>query len=186
MSAGKYRFFPRRSGKNPRAFLAAFIVLALCLWAEQYRTPPAAEAPSAEIISGRVSRVQDGDTFSMIDSAGREIKVRLFGVDAPELAQAHGPESGRVLRGLIHGREIQVESRGYDRYERLLGLVNWPDGRSLAYELVAAGAVWVYEDYCRLDQCAWLRKAQEEARAEGRGLWAEKAVAPWRYRRGER
>jgi endonuclease YncB( thermonuclease family) len=139
------------------------------------------------MMRGRVIRVHDGDTFTMLADEGREIKVRLYGVDAPELQQAYGPESGRSLRGLINGRTIQVESRGHDQYGRLLGLISWPGGRSLTYQLVAAGEVWVYDTYCDIEQCGWLRKAQQEARAAGRGLWADESpIAPWEFRRGKR
>lgn len=179
MSRRKYRI-PRVAGKNPRAFFVAVMLLSACLILKNFMGAPRPEP--AETVSGQVVLVHDGDTFTMNSKSG-EIKVRLYGVDAPELKQAHGPESGNYLRGLINGREIQVESRGYDRYERLLGLITLPDGRSLANDLAAAGMVWVYDDYCDIEQCAWLRQAQKEAREAGRGLWAEKAVAPWDFRR---
>lgn len=173
---------PRARRKNSRALLAAVAALVLCLWLENSFV--AGPEPEPEFISGRVTAVHDGDTFTMIGSSRQKIKVRLFGVDAPELGQAHGPESGRYLRELALGREVRVEDRGHDQYGRLLGMVHRPDGSSLTHELVAAGQVWVYENYCDAEPCAWLRRAQKEARAAGRGLWSDpKPVAPWTYRR---
>ncbi len=178
----------RKRGKNWRALLAAIAALILSLWLERNYNPNPEPEAVAEVMTGRVLKVHDGDTFTMLGAQGREIKVRLFGLDAPELNQAHGRESGAFLRERINGREVKLEVMGQDQYGRLLALLNWPDGRSISHEMLAEGQAWVYDRYCDIDQCAWFRKTQEEAREAGRGLWGDdkKPVPPWDYRRAGR
>lgn len=148
---------------------------------------PAAPMAAGAVVTGRVVNVYDGDTFTMVGENGRKIKVRLFGVDAPEMDQEHGPESGRFLRQAIGGQQVRVESRGPDQYGRLLGLVLRPDGTSVTYDLVAQGQVWVYKNYCDIDYCSQLRAAQRAARRDKVGLWAAKGPQPpWLFRKKQR
>jgi endonuclease YncB( thermonuclease family) len=60
-----------------------------CLWAH------------AEIITGKVVGVTDGDTVTVLDDAKRQHKIRLSGIDAPEKSQAFGHPSPHVLNGNI-------------------------------------------------------------------------------------
>lgn len=61
----------------PRPLLALAVALAL-----------AATAGAEEL---RVVRVSDGDTFTGLDAANRQIKIRLHGIDAPERREAFEP-----------------------------------------------------------------------------------------------
>jgi endonuclease YncB( thermonuclease family) len=180
-----YRQAGRRRGSAALILIAAAL---LYLWREGGSGPNQTAGPEqAADVSGRVAQVHDGDTFTMTAPGNKRIKVRLFGLDAPELDQAHGRESRRYLRELIEGREVRVTGRGLDQYGRLLGLVHRPDGYSLSRDLAAAGQVWVYENYCDIDLCAQLREAQAEARYARRGLWSgQNPVAPWQYRRANK
>jgi len=66
---------------------AAFIVMAAAMLA-------AIPAAAAEPITGRVVSVHDGDTITVLTD-GRQVKVRLHGIDAPELGQAYGQAAKR-------------------------------------------------------------------------------------------
>ncbi|MBT6295987.1 MAG: nuclease, partial [Nitrospina sp.] len=48
---------------------------------------------SAETIIGKVVKVADGDTFTIVDSKGFKYKIRLAGIDAPEQDQPYGKKS---------------------------------------------------------------------------------------------
>jgi len=71
----------------------------------------------------RVTRVIDGDTF--ITNKGD--RVRLIGVDAPELPSLRGIESKMYLNELIHNKVVTLErdeiSDNKDKYGRLLRYV---------------------------------------------------------------
>jgi len=136
-----------------------------------------------QTFSGTVVKVHDGDTIT-VARGGVEEKVRLDGVDCPELSQHYGPRAREFTAGLCLDKPVTVKVFTKDRYERSVADVSLPDGRSLNQELVKNGLAWWYEQYAKGDKT--LQQLQEEARGARRGLWAEKnPVAPWTYRHGD-
>jgi len=97
---------------------------------------------------GQVSWVPDGDTVHLED--GR--KVRLLGIDAPEMGRDGAPdqyyakEARQFLRRLVKGRTVRVETdhQGTDRYGRILAYVYLPDGRMANLVLVEEGYAFYY------------------------------------------
>lgn len=143
---------------------------------------PPDEPESAGVLTGRVIRVSDGDTLTL-KTADDEIKVRLYGLDAPEMMQARGRESKKFLSRLVRGQEVRVETAGRDQYGRALGRI-FVGGRAVDQSLVAAGQAWVYESYCRAPHCRELRRLQGEAQAGRLGLWRDKDPRPpWLWRK---
>jgi len=76
----------------------------------------------------KVLYVSDGDTVAVkkIENnkeTGNLIKVRLYGIDAPELKQDYGYASKEFLMKLIRGKTVRIEGNKNDRYGRLLGTV---------------------------------------------------------------
>ncbi len=142
-----------------------------------------ARVPARETISGRVVQVHDGDTVSLRTDDGAPVKARLFGLDAPELDQPHGPAAKRFLAGLVAGRPVRAEPRDRDRYGRLLGRI-FLGNRPVDQEMIGQGWAWVYEKYCLEPHCEELRAAQATARRKGLGLWQDQdPVPPWVWRR---
>jgi micrococcal nuclease len=108
---------------------------------------PALDAGVVELV-----RVSDGDTLVVEDSQGREQKVRLIGVDAPELGTAASFRCALQAAELLEGASrIRVEaepSRPLDKYGRTLGWV-WVTGRDgqellLNAELIDSGNAEVF------------------------------------------
>ena len=125
---------------------------------------------SAQVRLATVTRVSDGDTLWVrMDDGGTRRKLRLIGIDAPELCQSHGAEARAALAALVLGRQIAIESRFDDDYGRALAQVT-QDGRDIARWLVAHGHAWS-------PGFRWHpgRYAQEErqARSARAGLWAQ-------------
>lgn len=143
-------------------------------------------ASNAEVITGKVVRVADGDTITVLDASKIQYKVRLAGIDAPEKAQAFGDRSRESLEGLVAGRSVKVETHKKDRYGRLVGKVLL-DGVDVNLEQIRRGLAWFYREYAHeqsvADQQSYAR-VETEARALGKGLWGDKAPAPpWEFRR---
>jgi len=110
------------------------------------------------------------------------VKIRLYGVDAPEKAQAFGTQARKLTGDLVFQRDVTVVVRATDRYDRLEGEVLLPDGRSLGHELVRAGLAWWYRQYAPHDTT--LAQLEAEARTAKRGLWADvRPVPPWQWRK---
>lgn len=139
----------------------------------------------ADLISGRVVHVADGDTVTILDEAKVQHKVRLAGIDAPEKAQAFGQKSRESLEELVAGRTVIVETHKKDRYGRNIGkvLIN---GRDVNLEQIRRGLAWFYRQYegeLTLDDRQSYDRAETEARDFRRGLWSDKSsVPPWEFR----
>ena len=86
-------------------------------------------ASFARTIEGKVVKVADGDTITVLDSSKEQHRVRLAGIDAPEKGQPFGNASRKKLGELVAGKEVRVEFEKYDRYKRVVGkvLVRPPD-----------------------------------------------------------
>lgn len=135
-------------------------------------------------LSGRVSRVADGDTVTIIDSQREKHKVRLFGIDSPESDQPYYRAAKNALSKLVDGKSVGVDVKTTDKYGRVVGTV-FVNGRNVNLEMVKLGYAWWYEYYAPLN--GDLREAQEHARAYENGLWADsKPTAPWDWRRRTR
>lgn len=132
--------------------------------------------------TARVERVDDGDTLRVVMN-GRQVRVRIFGVDAPELDQPYGREALDVARRLLADRTVTVIERDTDPYDRLVASLS-VEGRDIGAELVRAGAAWHFTQF---SDSAALAVAEREARAARRGLWADaNPTPPWEYRGEQR
>lgn len=80
-------------------------------------------ASFARTIEGKVIKVADGDTITVIDSNKEQHRIRLAGIDAPEKGQPFGNASRKKLRELVAGKDVLVEFEKYDRYGRIVGKV---------------------------------------------------------------
>jgi len=139
---------------------------------------------AAESFTGAVVGLSDGDTLSVLRE-GKAVKVRLYGVDAPEKAQAFGTRAQQFSSALVFQQTVTVRVQETDRYGRLVGEVLLPDGRSLGHELVRAGLAWWYRQYAPKDTV--LAQLEAEARQAKRGLWADaQPVPPWDWRKAKR
>jgi endonuclease YncB( thermonuclease family) len=140
------------------------------------------QAPAAEAgMAGWVSKVADGDTFTLIAVGQAPRAVRLYGIDAPERDQAYGELATTALVAWIDGREVRVAVEDVDIYGRLVGTVFVNDS-NINLAMVEQGHAWWYEQYAR--DAVELELAEQQARAARRGLWASgTAVEPWEWRR---
>lgn len=140
--------------------------------------PPSADA--AELMTGTVIFVIDGDTVDM-EIGGERERVRLLGIDAPESVhrsvpeQCFGAESSAALTELLPiGSEVTLERdvEARDRFGRLLlYLYRSDDGLFINEQLVRTGMADTsfYEPNTTLADT--LTAARAEARAERAGLW---------------
>lgn len=138
---------------------------------------------NAAEISGRVVGISDGDTLTVLDASNQQHRIRLAQIDAPERSQAFGTTAKERLSNLAYGKQVRVEIVDTDRYGRTVGTV-WADGANANKEMVRAGLAWVYRQYATDQE---LFRIEEEAKASGKGLWADSfPIPPWEYRREKR
>ncbi|MBG7617020.1 MAG: thermonuclease family protein [Chloroflexi bacterium] len=137
----------------------------------------------AETLEGKVVKIADGDTLSLLTSPSRQVKVRLAGIDAPEKAQPFGNKAKKALAALTFQKQASVAVETEDRYGRTVGRV-MVGGLDVNAELVRQGMAWVYRKYTS-DQK--LYALEVEAKLAKRGLWSSQhPIEPWLWRRGKR
>lgn len=144
--------------------------------------PPAA---TAEVLSGRVSGVTDGDTIIVRGTDAAEHTVRLAGIDAPEYSQPYGRRARSNLARLIAGKPVTVEYRKRDRWQRLVGRVLF-EGRDVNLKQLLDGYAWHFRRFRHEQSLAerqLYRTAEDHARTRRLGLWADASpVPPWKWR----
>ena len=157
-----------------RLALFALAVLAASLLA-------AAPAGAHFTKRGTVTRVIDGDTLEVRLANGTVERVRLIGIDTPELGACFGAAAKRRATRIAAGRDVVVRGDATqavrDRYGRLLGYVGVGSidlGRRLVLD--GFGKVYVYER--AFQRLARYRDAERAARRLERGLWSACSMPP--------
>jgi micrococcal nuclease len=130
--------------------------------------------------SGRVIKVHDGDTLTLAVDR-KSIRVRLDGVDAPELGQPFGNSSRNALIKLCAGRDATVVDRGKDPDGWIIGGVIC-GGIDANGEQVRVGMAWASGRYLPLGSP--LYELETNARLRGLGLWRDPdPLPPWEWRK---
>ena len=125
-------------------------------------------------------RVIDGDTLTVADENQNLHRIRIVGMDAPELAQAYGRAAKAALSELVLHKEVHVLPAGVDKYGRELAVLrqNSVIGQlDVAETMISNGHAfsWGGAHY----------KAQEYAAERHLGVWSDVRYQerPWLYRR---
>ncbi|MES2415037.1 MAG: thermonuclease family protein [Pseudomonadota bacterium] len=92
--------------------------------------------------NGVVTRVVDGDTL-WVDVAGTVLKVRITGMDAPEICQHGGREARDALRSRVLRQGVTLTYQRHDDYGRMLARLQL-NGDDLGRWMVAQGHAWSY------------------------------------------
>ena len=162
-------------------------------------TKPITDSNSSQFVELVPGSVYDGDTFR-VTNGRKETKVRLCGVDAPELEQPGGIEARDRLQQLVNqgNGQIILLPVEIDQYGRMIAEAFIPLADNVAVQqgeeihlnsqLVLEGAAYVYPQY--VDGCpngSVMRTAEDQAITKGLGVWdAYAGQKPWDYRRQAR
>ena len=137
----------------------------------------------AETLEGKVVKIADGDTLTLLTPSNEQVKIRLADIDTPEKKQPFGNKAKQALANLAFQKQALIEVEAKDRYGRTVGVV-FVDGLNVNAELVKQGMAWVYRKYTDDKR---LYTLESEAKQAKRGLWLdENPIPPWEWRRGKR
>ena len=131
-------------------------------------------------------KVSDGDTLNVqkVENGkfvGEVMKIRMFGIDAPEKTQDYGIESKQALEKLVNGKTLEIEEKNRDRYGRTVAVV-YVNGKNVNEEMVKNGNAWWYQEYDKKD--TKMQAYQENAKKNKLGLFGKRGyVEPWNYRK---
>jgi endonuclease YncB( thermonuclease family) len=141
---------------------------------------------TALVLTGRVVKVADGDTITVLDNTNTQHRIRLQGIDSPEKGQPFGNASRKHLAKLVTGKTVTVKWDKRDRYRRIVGFVI-VDGKDMNLSQLKAGMAWFYRYYQKElspEKRKLYARAEDEARANKKGLWQDKnPMPPWEWRR---
>ena len=132
-------------------------------------------------LDGKVVKVADGDTITILTDSKEQVKIRLFGIDAPEKKQAYGEKSREFLSSLIAGKIVNIKEKHTDRYGSTVGVVYY-NNTDINKKMVLNGYAWAYTRYSK-DYVS----EHNKARASKFGLWADpNPIEPQDFRRASR
>ena len=135
------------------------------------------EARAVSVIDGDSIIVERTDTDS-----GRKLRLRLYGIDAPELDQPFGHHARRFVQRRVRGKVLRVSIKERLDERRLGAIVHLPDDTVLNYALLEAGYAWWQRH--RVPESRRMQLLQQQAREADRGLWRRaQPVPPWIWRR---
>jgi endonuclease YncB( thermonuclease family) len=150
-------------------------------------------AATPRTLVAKVERVSDGDTVIAITSNQTKLRLRLLGIDAPEVphgdtpGQPFGEEARDYLEHLIGGKTVRVDAYGPDEYKRVLAIVS-DEQININLLMVAMGYAEVYRGAACQVYCRELEDAEAKARRDRVGMWAQegKYESPRVFRQRQR
>ena len=182
----------QRKGFIPLVIVVGVVAIAPKLFTQQINAAIDAATDSQNTEWYRVveGSIYDGDTLR-VKRGGEELKIRLCGIDAPEIKQDGGIEARDHLRSLVAQGDggIGVVPIEKDKYERTVAdlFVIHSDGSEihLNSQMVADGMAYHYEKYSgNCPQSDVLVRAEEIAKEQSAGVWSSPgAERPWAYRK---
>ena len=136
-----------------------------------------ANAATVRTLIASVQRVSDGDTITAIMENQTKLRIRLLGIDAPEVphgtkpGQPYGEEARDYVDHLIGGKTVRVDAYAPDKYRRILAVV-WDGQVNVNLLIVAMGYAEVYRGASCQVYCKELEEAEAKARRDRVGMWA--------------
>ena len=147
-------------------------------------------------VDGIVTQITDGDTVKLETDEGTRLKIRLYGIDAPETekinhrtgtvskqGQPYGEEAYRALKSKMLDGKVKVDIMAIDRYKRMVGIV-YLNNRNINLEMVREGWAWAYREYLDRPYASEYIDAESEARTKKLSLWQQpNPQPPWEFRK---
>ena len=167
---------PQRGTKSAKRLLRHFVLLCAFLCTTTV-------AVQASTLFGKVVEVNSGDVITIFN-LNRPVRIRLLGVDAPEMDQVFGDVAKKHLADLVYDKAVLVEYAGIAADSSLTGRVLLGD-TDVGAQMIRDGAAWVdpsnQHRLSATDREVY-QQSEGAARSERRGLWQqENPVAPWEF-----
>ena len=133
-------------------------------------------------LDATVERVSDGDTIIAFDEHGTKLRIRLYGLDAPETAkydlfgglkkpgQPLGEDAEKALKTKVVGKKITVVVIDVDRYKRPVCVLRLGN-RDINEEMLSEGWAEAYREHLHAPYRGGYLRAETQARKEKRGIW---------------
>ncbi|MBK1971127.1 thermonuclease family protein [Campylobacter sp. 2018MI35] len=161
----------RKILSDPKKFFSFLILIFILIFIESF-------IAQTKSFDAKVIKVIDGDTIEVLNLKGDKNKIRLFGIDAPELKQKFGIEAKNYLRSIIQDKKVKIIYKDKDIYDRILAIVEF-DNLDINQIMVSKGFAWSYSFYSDI-----YTKDQKFAQKNHLGLWEDKnPIEPYKWRK---
>lgn len=135
-------------------------------------------------VIGTVTKISDGDTIHLNAPEQTKLRVRLYGIDAPETekvnshtgrvskpGQPYGEEAKNALESKIMGKQVKLDILDIDKYRRMVGRIYLGE-RNINLEMIREGYAEAYIEYLKAPYKSKFLEAEREARSEKKGIWS--------------
>ena len=175
---------PQKSTRSTNALLAHFVCLVFfCVFVSV-----SGATVKAASLYGKVIEVNSGDVITIVN-LNRPVRIKLLGVDAPEMNQVFGDVAKKHLADLVFDKSVLVHYSGISADQSLTGRVLLNDA-DIGAQMIRDGAAWF--DQINGDRLAATdrdvyQQSEQAAKAERRGLWQQaNPTAPWEFVKAEK
>lgn len=133
-----------------------------------------------EVLNGKIVKITDGDTINILTSENDKLRIRFYGIDAPESSQKFGKEAKNFLAKMCPlGSVASLNVKSKDKYGRIVAIVSCGNYKDVNSEMVKNGYAWAYrsfsKDYVSLENSAKQNRL---------GLWIDNnPINPADYRK---
>lgn len=162
-------------------FLAITLVLISC------EKTPHSTSTNASTCTVIKNSVHDGDTIR-VNCAGKQQRIRLACIDAPEINQENGIISRNHLRSLLNqaNNQVNIKAINNDRFGRIVAEV-YANSQLVQLEQVKDGMVWINDQF-KSNCPSWnkIEKAFKTTRSNRKGIFKGSPIPPWEWRRQNR
>lgn len=152
-------------------------------------TSQATAREAIRTVDGFVSKVSDGNNLTVVTKKREKLKVRMYGIDAPELdkinrktkritkpGQPFGIEAKSHLSSMVFGQDVRLSIMDVDTQKRMVAII-WVRGKDFSknvnVEMLKAGMAEAYTEYLIDEEYRTMfLKAEQEARDKKKGVWS--------------
>ena len=163
----------RKLASEPKKLFALLIFVLVILFIQNYMTLNSS-------FEAKVLRVIDGDTIEVLYNDER-LRIRFFGIDAPELKQEFGVQAKEALSKILNSKMVEISYKNKDIYGRIVGVVKLKN-TDINKLLVAKGFAWADTYYTSV-----YVNEQIKAQKNKLGLWQGKnPIEPYKWRKNNK
>ncbi|XGQ70450.1 thermonuclease family protein [Campylobacter hepaticus] len=160
----------RKILSDPKKFFSILIFILVMIFIQNFMIQTSS-------FEAKVLKVIDGDTIE-VKQDNKIFRVRLFGIDAPELKQNFGNQAREALNKIVKGKQVKIIYENKDIYDRIVAIVKLND-KDVNQFLVSQGYAWADVYYS-----GFYIKEQEYAKKNRLGLWKQKnPIEPYKWRK---
>lgn len=177
-----------RSGNKALMGLVMFLIAAVGVWLSTRPTPTAnSTVDIPDGFAATVVKIVDGDTIDIQSQARGRLRLRLVGIDTPEVKKPRytkgcgGLEASNFAKQMLDGKQVTVvidpSQDAHDRWGRTVAAVFLADGRNFSVESARAGYAQSYVYKNRPSRWAGeIRDAEKQSQEAHRGIWGALCV----------